>query len=500
MKLASGIIGILSLGAPAVTSALELHGSGTTNPSKFFWEVIAILEARAKKAVRITYRAVGSGAGQTEFIGADNSYAAYSDFGSGDMPIGNDDYQTLMDQSIEVMHFPFVLGAMSFFHNIPELPKSGSNGLNMTACLLARIFTTDIATWDHEDILAINPSLSVPSGQAISVFHRTYSSSTTTGITTYLRAGCPAHWGADLVGSTIDWDASTTAVEGSGEMSSMISSTEYGIGYIDSGHGHDDGLSEIELENSEGLFQSSLEAIPRGGVALAASKAVENNVVPSDPLKSFGNVSLHNMAGDITWPIVAVSYVYLRKDMTAAGSAGPLLKAFLDFVISEEGQALAETYGFVGIPQAMLDVAQAAIDALALDPEEATWSFEESTTAGTGQGDTVFSVKRRSYYEYALGNVEGDFEALAETAAANEAAIAALQANVDMYHDEEEGHNDDDDDHHKSPAMPIAVAGLVFALVALILAAVALKKVMDMEKERQNHQSFRAEMTGKEQI
>ena len=67
------------------------------------------------------------------------------------------------------------------------------------------------------------------------------------------------------VGSSITWDDSTYEAQGSGNMAAYLASEEYAIGYIDAGHGHDDGLAEVELENADGLFQSSLEAAERGG-------------------------------------------------------------------------------------------------------------------------------------------------------------------------------------------------------------------------------------------
>jgi hypothetical protein len=38
----------------------ELHGSGTTNPSKFFWKVMDLMEERSRTPVTMTYRAVGT--------------------------------------------------------------------------------------------------------------------------------------------------------------------------------------------------------------------------------------------------------------------------------------------------------------------------------------------------------------------------------------------------------------------------------------------------------
>ena len=41
-----------------------LHGAGTTNPSKLFWELLGLMTARARFPVHATYRAVGSSTGQ----------------------------------------------------------------------------------------------------------------------------------------------------------------------------------------------------------------------------------------------------------------------------------------------------------------------------------------------------------------------------------------------------------------------------------------------------
>lgn len=112
------------------------------------------------------------------------------------------------------MQLPFVLSAVSFFHSIPGVPN-GQGGLNMTACLLARIFDGDIKTWDHDDIAEINPGLDVPQDYPIFVGRRVLGSSSTYSITNYLYAQCPRGldnpkgWPVDKVGSEIIWDEST---------------------------------------------------------------------------------------------------------------------------------------------------------------------------------------------------------------------------------------------------------------------------------------------------
>jgi phosphate ABC transporter phosphate-binding protein len=392
--------------------ATMLDGSGTTNPSKFFWQVMSMFEARAKPAVKMTYRAVGSGTGQYEFIGRDNGFDPYSqDFGSGDIPIGSTDYTDLKTAGKDIMHVPFQMGAMSIFHNIPGMDKSGAGALKVDACIIAKIFRRLIKTWDNAEIKALNPDLTVPAGQNIEVFHRVLGSSTTGGVTTYLHAACPAFWPANLVGKTITWPSDTNEAQGSGGMSSKIAATPYSIGYIDSGHGHEDGLKEISLKNAAGTSQTSLEAGP-AGIGAAAESAITAGVMPSSPLNDFSAVSLHNQNGATAWPIVAISYVYVRKDLTALGQRACLVKAFLEYIISPEGQALLPAFGAVGIPTAVQDIAKLAINELVL-PACKPWTFESSTMKGTGQADYVVSAKRRSYDEYGMSVVESTLAALA---------------------------------------------------------------------------------------
>ena len=495
MKLALAAAAALTAPSGAMSaSSVELDGSGTTNPSKFYWEIMSLFEARAKPGVKMTYRAVGSSTGQYEFMGEDQGFAAFNDFGSGDMPFSTENYDKLKAAGVAPLHIPFNLGAMSFFHNVPDstLP---STGLNLDACVIADIFNAVITTWDHADITAINPNFNPPAGEPIVVYHRTYGSSTTKGITQYLAAACPEKW--TQVGSTIDWPAATVAVEGSGEMSSMISSTPYAIGYIDSGHGHDDGLSEIELKNLDGTYQSSTESIARGGVQAAAEEALALGVMPSDPAADFSQVSLHNMPGQYTWPIVAVSYLYVRADQTATGAKGPLLKAFVEYVLSDDGQALLGDYNFEQAPQQVRDVGRKALEAMALAPGHEEWTFESATNKGAGQEDYVISAKRRSHYEYALGEIESEMasyaslKALEATVAALAADVAASSAVGEHVHVSalDQVFPDDGDDEAKQDeeielALAVATAGLVFGLVSLVVAAVAACKLSKMARAR----------------
>ena len=233
-----------SVSSDAATT-IEMHGSGTTNPSKYFWKAMDILEERAGKPVRMTYRAVGSGTGQTEFIGD------VSDFGSADIPLSSSQHGSLGGNVVQV---PFQLGAVSFFHNVAADDLGVAGRLNLTSCTLAKIFLREITTWDDATIVAENPNLSVPAGQPITIIHRSDGSSSTYGITSYLSVACPAVWTGGGVKDARLFPVEATYAkprQGSGNVANAIAEYQYSIGYIDAGPGHELGFQEISLTFQE---------------------------------------------------------------------------------------------------------------------------------------------------------------------------------------------------------------------------------------------------------
>jgi ABC-type phosphate transport system substrate-binding protein len=263
-------------------SLIGLHGSGTTNPSKCFWHIMDQFQDRVKEPVKMTYRAVGSSTGQLEFIG--DGTTSDNHFGAGDIPFDAEKFSNFPEGS--VVQFPFVLGAISFFHSVPV--ENGA--LELNSCLLAKIFNLDITDWTDPEILELNPGLSLPSPYPIHVARRVNGSSSTKSITQYLHATCSDEWPANLVGSKIDWNSDTDKCEGSGGMTKCIRDTPGTIGYIDSGHGHSEGLVEIALRNADNVYISSKESSERGGIMAA----VDNAGLPSDLTGSFADVNLLN--------------------------------------------------------------------------------------------------------------------------------------------------------------------------------------------------------------
>ena len=148
------------------------------------------------------------------------------------------------------------------------------------------------------------------------------------------------------------------------------------IGYIDAGHGHEHGLSEVALLNKDGVYLTTKTA----DIGAAATVALaRGDLIPTDPSADWSAVNLYNLAGPKTWPITMISYFYLEKDLSGMDAkTAALLMAFVKFVLSEEGQAKAEDKLFVKLPAAMQTYNTATLASLTLPAGYAELSFEDS--------------------------------------------------------------------------------------------------------------------------
>lgn len=197
-------------------------------------------------------------------------------------------------------------------------------------------------------------------------------------------------------------------------MTECITSVPGTIGYIDSGHGHSAGLEEIDLENLQGTFLNSRVAKERDGINAARSAFPENTY------DDFGEVSLVNAPGANTWPIVLMTYIYVRRDLAYMldPKEQSLLIAFLRSLQDLEyvGECV-DKYGFI-LPNADVQAfAKTGIDLLEqnLLPNATNWTFETDTLPMEGAGDYVISVKRQSIADIERAALMDDVEELKDT-------------------------------------------------------------------------------------
>ena len=432
----------------------------------------------------MTYRAVGSSTGQFEFLGENNpagAYTSYNDFGAGDIPMKASNYALLQANRPGMVHIPFAVGGIGIFHSVPasNLPTRGK--IDLDACLLARIFSRNIKTWDHPAILAKNPGMTVPPQTDIRVVHRVKGSSSTSGTTEYLNQTCPQYWsGIGMgVGSTITWGADTVEGQGSGGVTDQLKTIPYAISYLDAGHGHEAGFGEVELMNKDGFYVTAQDA----DIGAAASAALANGVLPAVPTADFSAVNLYDQSGALTFPITMMSYIYVQSDLRAMNpDTAALLKAFLEYLNTPDvgfGQDVLAAYKFVKIPTEVIQYNTNTINTVIQWPagmQPFIFETKETTQKGTGAGDRVISGKRQCIGAYERNSLlTPDVAALKTQEAATQASLATLQTktgHMPAVSDGKVSMSLTDPDN----AMPAAVTGVIISVLAFLIAVAAACK------------------------
>ena len=440
----------------------QLHGSGTTNPSKLIWLAMDKLEEMAGSTLRMTYRSVGSGTGASDWASANAGDFASTDYGLAavDGPAG-----------APFMQIPFQIGAVSLFHNVPGV---GTGVMKLSACTVAKIFTGAITNW-NDAAIATDSGLSLPS-QTIKVIWRSNGSSSTYGLKGYMYAGCQAVYstapdpsnGADPFSGNHLY---STGVTGSDSMRLAIGANEYSIGYIDAGHGHLDNLSEVSLKNANNEWVVTKEGNPAGRLTANIPAVVTSTVTATFPQNSgatnytgdWSGVNLFNKAGAGVWPICAFTYLHVRATYTDTATTG-VVRAFVEYMLSPAIQdKITEFYFYPLDPAFAAEVKTAVSTTLSAASPVWTWvdpvPTGDSYTVSGAMGSTTFSHKRQTYADYERGLFKKNIAALEASVAALKTELAAKTGN---------------DDAADERTLALAAISFVVAVIAVIVGSIAM--------------------------
>ncbi len=77
------------------------------------------------------------------------------DYTVGDYQLSSGNYNS---SGRPIVQFPIALGSVTIYYNISNF-TTAPNSLRLNGSVAASIFQGNITTWDHPDILAINPNL-----------------------------------------------------------------------------------------------------------------------------------------------------------------------------------------------------------------------------------------------------------------------------------------------------------------------------------------------------
>lgn len=306
----------------------DIKGTGATFPQNIYnrW----ILNYLMKQKVMVKYDAIGSGGGIKAITAGD------TDFGASDAPLKGDE---LKEKGL--IQFPMILGGITPAINVPGV---ADGQLKLTGPVLAQIYLGKINNWNDSQIAALNPGLTLPD-LPIRVFHRAGGSGTSWVFTKYLDQ-VSREWHEKVgAGKKVDWPVGN-AISTNADMAKAVVDTSGAIAYVEYSYAKLHRLASPSLKNSHGSYVR----ISPVTIQKAADHAKWE--------ESDGNyMELVNQEGAQSWPITAVSYILVRKDISDWESLKKMNDYFA-WCLSAEGAAYPESMGFVHLPERVAELSK----------------------------------------------------------------------------------------------------------------------------------------------
>lgn len=275
--------------------------------------------------VTITYDPVGSGTGRENFISKAYSFAgsdSYLSDDEGELSAAKE--RCGGEDAIEV---PAYVSPIAVIFNLP-----GVDSLNLDAKTVAMMFDGKITKWNDPAITALNDGVDLPDTE-IAPVHRSDDSGTTDNFTDYLSKAGGGAWSYDADGV---WPIKGgEAAEGTSGVVAAVKGGEGTLGYADESQAG--GLGLVSVQVGEEFVAPSAEGAAK---ALAVSTPVEGRA-EVDMAMDIDRTTTESGA----YPVLLASYLIACQTYEDANEAD-LVKGFLSYIVSDEGQqAAAEQAG-----------------------------------------------------------------------------------------------------------------------------------------------------------
>jgi len=293
-----------------------LTAAGATFPAPLYqrW-----FQDYAAKGHRVSYQAVGSGAGVRQFT------AGTVDFGASDGAV--------KDSKIPasgLVHIPMTGGAI-----VPAYNNPGCDA-KMTQTQLADVFLGKITNWSAFGC----------ADKSIKVVYRSDGSGTTKGFTNSLSAFSPEWKETVGTGKAVVWKTGVGAKGNSG-VAAQIKQMDGGIGYLNYGYVSGGKFQQVALQNKAGNYVTANAETSAAGLS---------KIVLDSKLRGADA----NPSGENAYPIVSLTWIlaYPEAPKNAA------VKDTLRYMLSEEAQSKSDSLGYVPLPEDLRQKALAAVDTL----------------------------------------------------------------------------------------------------------------------------------------
>jgi len=328
-----------STGAASLSG--ELNGVGSSAQEKAMDAWRAGFQS-ANPDVTVNYDPQGSSAGRTQFI------EGGADWAGSDSALKPEELeQAKATCNSDAIDIPVYVSPIAVVFNL-----DGVTSLNLSPETIANIFTGKITKWDDDAIKADNPDATLPSTD-ITPVHRQDGSGTTKNFTDYLNKAANGAWTDEPAD---DWPLQG-GESGTGT-SGLIQAVQGGQGTI--------GYADESAAGTLGKVSIKVGDTFVGPTAEAAAIAVDAS--PRDDTRGANDLVVNvdrttTAAG--AYPLILVSYAVACSTYADAAKAD-LVKGLLGFIVSDEGQAAAQSAaGSAPLPSALATDAQAAVAAIA---------------------------------------------------------------------------------------------------------------------------------------
>ncbi len=327
-----------STGTTSSNGSATISGAGSTFAAPVYEQW-----ASAQSGLTVNYQAVGSGAGITAIE------SKTVDFGASDPPLKPADEEAIAKNGSPAVQIPMFLGAITVSYNLPGV----KSGLKLEGKTISNIFLGKIKTWNDPEIKALNPGVSLPS-TAITVIHRSDSSGTTSGFTSYLSEVDP-EWKSKVgEGKTVQWPTGTGG-KGNAGVAGAVQQTTGAVGYVEQAYALEHSFTYASVKNKSGTFvEPSLASTSASG---------EGVTVPANL-----GIKVINSPAPGAYPITSQTFIVVNKDLCKAGIPGGETAAqgvvkFVQYGLGE-GQSILAKADYAALPASILAKSKEAVAGL----------------------------------------------------------------------------------------------------------------------------------------
>ncbi|HVU74148.1 MAG TPA: phosphate ABC transporter substrate-binding protein PstS [Mycobacteriales bacterium] len=317
----------------------SIAGSGSTFQKNIELQWISDFGSSCK-GLKVDYQGIGSGAGIQAFINGTVDFA-------GSDSLMKDDEQASADKRCgsgnTAEHIPITAGAAVFTYNIP-----GVTSLQVSAPLIAKIFSGKVTKWNDPAVKADNPSATLPD-LTIQPVHRSDSSGTTGIMASWLTAADPTDW---TLGTSKDLTfPGGQSASGSDGVTGLVKSTPGAITYTELSYALANSLTPAKVKNTSGAYVD-----PSGAAVSSALSTAKLDTSKGDTRVT---PDYTTSAAD-AYPVSAISYVIV---CTKGNKNAAALKAYLTYAVGD-GQKSAGDLGYAPLPDAIDGPAKTAVAAI----------------------------------------------------------------------------------------------------------------------------------------